>query len=291
MSGESWKITLTCRREAAEALAFSLSDAFELDDPPVVVASEPDPARPDDWQLDIYFSTPPDAAAVAVIRNALPEAREPIVQHLPAEDWVSLSQSGLDPVHAGRFFVHTAAHADLAPPGAVTIAIEAGRAFGTGRHETTSGCLIAIDAIAGPFANVLDLGTGSGLLAIAAWHRWPSAAITAGDIDPEAIDVAAENLMANGSPPIALVVAPGLAEAGLAGRAPYDLLIANILAQPLIDLASAIADATKPGGTIVLAGLLETQQAAVLAAYEPFGCRLASRTLVGEWPTLVLLKA
>ncbi len=286
MPGDSWKLSLPCKRDAAEALALSLYEAFDPDEPPVIVTSEPDPARPDDWQLDIYLPSSPDDAIFATLARLAPGMAE--VEHLPADDWVSLSQSGLDPVHAGRFFVHTAAHADRIPEGAVPIAIEAGRAFGTGRHETTTGCLLAIDTLAIEPENIIDLGTGSGLLAIAAAIRWPEARVIASDIDPVAIEVAAENLAANGSPPIGLVVAPGLEDAELAARAPYDLVIANILAQPLIELAASIADATKPGGTIVLAGLLETQEAAVLAAYKPLGCRLVARHLVGEWPTLVL---
>lgn len=288
MPGDSWKISLPCTRDAAEALALSLHDAFDTDEPPVVVTSEPDPARPDDWQVDLYLSSPPDAATFRTLARLFPDAADAEVEHLPADDWVSLSQRGLDPVHAGRFFVHTAAHAGRIPAGAVPIAIEAGRAFGTGRHETTTGCLLAIDALEIAPRAIVDLGTGSGLLAIAAALRWPAARVVASDIDPVAIEVAAENIAANGAPPIALVVAPGLDDPRLAARAPYDLVIANILARPLIELAPSIANATKPGGTIVLAGLLESQDAAVLAAYEPLGCRLVARHRVGEWPTLVL---
>lgn len=288
MPGDSWKITLPLKREAAEALALSLSDTLDLADPPVVVASEPDPARPDDWQLDIYFSSAPAPETLAALAAEIPSAAGIAAEHLPAEDWVTLSQSGLDPIHAGRFFVHTAAHADRVPQGADGILIEAGRAFGTGRHETTTGCLLAIDALDAEPANIIDVGTGTGILAIAAAIRWPDAHVVASDIDPVAIEVAADNVADNGGLPIGLIVAPGMADAEIASYAPYDLTIANILAQPLIDMAASLADATKPGGTIVLAGLLESQEAAVVRAYEAVDCRLLTTHCVGEWPTLVL---
>ena len=136
-----------------------------MDQPPVLMTSEPDPSRPDDWRLDAYFDRRPDASSIAVLKSLVSSAgnAEPVVEQLPEEDWVTLSQAGLEPIRAGRFFVHTPAHRDEVPADAIALEIDAGRAFGTGQHETTTGCLMALDRLketGGSFSNILDLGTG-----------------------------------------------------------------------------------------------------------------------------------
>jgi SAM-dependent methyltransferase len=160
------------------------------------------------------------------------------------------------------------------PPDAIALEIDAGRAFGTGQHETTSGCLVALSRLKGAglsFGNIADIGTGTGLLAFAALRLWPLAEVIASDIDPVSIEVSAENAAINRVPigrargEVELVVAPGLDHPRLKARAPYDLLIANILAAPLIELAPALSGAIEPGGRLILAGLLQTQAEAVLA--------------------------
>ena len=192
-----------------------------------------------------------------------------------------MSQAGLEPIRAGRFFVHTPTHRGAVPDGAIAFEIDAGLAFGTGQHDTTAGCLAALDRleVAGKqFANIADIGTGTGLLAFAALALWPEAKAIATDIDPISIDVTADNArdqpasrsaMAPGE--LLLAVADGMDHEMLAARAPFDLLIANILAGPLIELAPGFAKALAPGGSIVLAGLLDTQAEAVIAAYEAEG--------------------
>jgi ribosomal protein L11 methyltransferase len=297
----SWKVTLPCTRAEAEALAADMTALAHLDDPPVLMTSEPDPARPDEWRLDGYFGAEPSAELLDALKALVPSAAaaEPAVERVEEQDWVTLSQQGLEPIRAGRFFVHTPAHRDAAPPGAVALEIDAGRAFGTGQHETTGGCLEALSRLRDQglsFSNILDLGTGTGLLALAAMRLWPAAKATASDIDPVSIEVTEENAAVNGVAlgsgrgQLELAVAPGLEHRRLRARAPYDLIIANILAPPLVALAPSVAKALAPGARLMLAGLLSHQAEAVAAAYRRHGLALAFRLDRGDWPTLVMRK-
>ncbi len=297
----SWKVTLPCTKAEAEVLAGDIVQLAMLESPPVLMTSEPDPARPDEWRLDAYFENEPRPDDIDLLLALLPSAAgaTPVIEALEEQDWVTLSQAGLEPIRAGRFFVHTPAHRDAVPADAVAFEIDAGRAFGTGQHETTTGCLIALDrlkATGATFSDVVDVGTGTGLLAFAALHLWPAARAVASDIDPVAIEVAEENARINrvklgrARGQLELVVAPGLDHPRLRARAPYDLIVANILAGPLIELAPSLAGALAPGGRLVLAGLLDTQAEAVTAAYRRQGMMAGTRVVRGEWPTLVLRK-
>lgn len=297
----SWKLTLPCTRDEAEAIDFEGTELLGIDPTPVLLTSETIPDDPASWRLEAYFETKPGRADVAAIRRLVPGANgvKPVIEQLADEDWVTLSQSGVEPVHAGRFYVHTGGSGDAAPAGTKTFVIGAGRAFGTGTHETTSGCLRTLDAMHARgerVHNLLDLGTGTGLLAFAAMHLWPRAYATASDIDPVAVEVAVENAAVNGVPlgvnpgQLALAAAPGLEHPLLVGRAPYDLIIANVLAGPLIDLAPTISAALAEGGTLIVAGLLENQAGRVANAYRRRGLRLAGRVSTGDWPALRLRK-
>jgi ribosomal protein L11 methyltransferase len=297
----SWKVTLPCTRAQAEAIDLEDIVLAEIDPLPVLMTSERIADDPTSWQLDAYFECEPDAAMLAALAQLVPgsDPAQAQVEQLPDEDWVTISQAGLDPVHAGRFYVHTEGNRGTVPPGTHAIRIEASRAFGTGTHETTSGCLLALDRLktrGARFANILDMGTGTGLLAFAALHLWPRAHAIASDIDPASIEVTADNAQVNGVKlgdgpgKLALVVASGMDDADLLIRAPYDLIVANILAGPLVALAPAIADALAPGGTLILAGLLEGQAEAVTRAYRRSGLRVAEHSQRGEWPTLRLVK-
>ncbi len=292
----SWRVTLHCTRAEAEALPES-SDLFAFaDEPPVIVADEPDPHAPDDWRIHAYFADQPTTQELVLLRR-LAANSEPEVEHLEdTTDWVTMSQSGLGPIRAGRFFVHTPMHYADRPADAISFEIDAGLAFGTGQHATTAGCLAALDRLeAGGkrFANIADIGTGTGLLAFAALSLWPAAKAIATDIDQIAIDVTDENARINGvrlghgAGELLLATADGMDHPLIAARAPFDLLIANILAAPLIDLAPAFAKSVAPGASVVLAGLLDTQADAVVAAYEAVGMKLIERGL-GEWCVLVL---
>jgi ribosomal protein L11 methyltransferase len=185
------------------------------------------------------------------------------------------------------------------PAQAIAFEIDAGRAFGTGQHETTTGCLLALDRLKEQglgFSNLIDVGTGTGLLAFAAMKLWPMARATASDIDPVSIEVTQENAGINGirlgraRGQLELAVAAGLGHRRLRARSPYDLIIANILAGPLIELAPSIAGALQAGGRLVLAGLLDRQAEQVAAAYRRRGLMMSFGIERGEWPTLVMRK-
>ena len=295
---DSWKVTLPCTRAEAEQLKGDIAQFALLDAPPVLMTSE---AEGEAWRMDAYFEAEPGRADLDLLLALTPSARgvAPAVERIGDADWVTLSQQGLEPIRAGRFFVHTPAHRGSVPPGAVALEIDAGRAFGTGQHETTSGCLIALDRIRAAgvrIANLADIGTGTGLLAFAALRLWPGARAIASDVDPVAIEVAAENAAVNdvavgrGPGQLELAVAAGVDHRRLQARAPYDLIIANILAGPLIALAPSLAAALAPGGRLILAGLLDHQAEAVSAAYRRRGMRTVARIDRGTWPTLVLRK-
>lgn len=260
---------------------------------PVLVADEPDASKPDEWVIHAYFEQHPSDEELIVLRSL--GAGEPEIEQLREADWVTMSQSGLQPISAGRFYVHTPMHR-AAPSGAIPFEIDASLAFGTGQHATTSGCLAELDFLEHKgcvFTNVADIGTGTGLLAFAALALWPEARCIATDIDPVAIEVACDNAAINrvtlghGKGELLLAVADGMESPMLAARAPFDLIIANILAGPLIELVAQFAAAIVPGGTIMLAGLLETQADGVIEAYAQAGFSLLSRS-AGEWPVLVL---
>jgi ribosomal protein L11 methyltransferase len=258
----------------------------------VLVADEPDESRPDEWLIHAYFEHPPTVEELAILSKLA--SGTALVKQLGEADWVTMSQSGLQPIRAGRFTVHTPTTAP--DPDRINFEIDASLAFGTGQHATTSGCLAALDKLERGdkcFANIADIGTGTGLLAFAALALWREARGIATDIDPVAIDVARDNAAINqvklghGAGELLLGVADGMDSPLLAARAPFDLIIANILAGPLIELAPDFARSLAPGGTIVLAGLLENQVDGVIAAYEQLGLSVTDRGS-GEWPVLVL---
>ena len=281
---DSWKLTLPCTRAEAEVLA--VADLGHLDPAPVLNVSEPDESKPDEWQLDAYFESRPSRISLRRIHELVPSARrmEPKAMAVVEEDWVSLSQSGFAPLEAGRFRVRTpeqeARTGDFVIP--------AGLAFGTGQHATTRGCLEALDRLKRQgkvFRNHIDVGTGTGLLAFAAMRLWPTAQATASDIDPISIQVVRENMRLNSLRGLDLVVADGVSHREIAARAPYDLIIANILAWPLMAMAPRIAAALAPRGTLILAGLLDTQAATVAQAYRAERLRLVASS-GGQWPVL-----
>jgi ribosomal protein L11 methyltransferase len=291
----SFRVTIPCTRAQGEAVGAMEELPGFGDDAPVLVADEPDPARPDQWLIHAYFERPPterDLVMLAAFGNGAPS-----VEELGEADWVTMSQSGLQPIRAGRFYVHTPMYRNV-PPGLVSFEIDASLAFGTGQHATTSGCLETLDRLerdGARFRNIADIGTGTGLLAFAALALWPDAKCIATDIDAIAVEVAQDNAAINGVKlghgpgELLLAVADGMDSPLLTARTPFDLIIANILAGPLIELADDFAKALAPGGTLVLAGLLDMQAGAVIAAYEEFGLSLANRGS-GEWPVLVLIR-
>jgi ribosomal protein L11 methyltransferase len=287
----SFRVTVACSRAQGEAVGGS----DDLLAGAVLVADEPDASKPDDWLLHAYFEHPPTADELDAVRAL--GTGEPRVEELGEADWTTMSQSGLQPIRAGRFTVHTPTYPR--EPDRINFEIDASLAFGTGQHATTSGCLEALDRLEREgkrFSNIADIGTGTGLLAFAALALWPEAKCIATDIDPPAVDVARDNAAINcvklghGAGELLLAEADGMDSPLLSARAPFDLIVANILAGPLMELAPHFAKALAPGGTIVLAGLLDSQSDSVIRAYESEGVRLSNRG-VGEWPVLVCQRA
>lgn len=216
---------------------------------------------------------------------------EAIFMPLPEEDWIAMSLAGLPSVEAGRFLVHGEHTADDLQPHHISLLIEAGPAFGTGHHGTTLGCLKAMDKLeTGGLQpkTILDLGTGTGLLAIAAKKLWPDADILATDIDPVSVDETLINAHKNGVS-FAAETADGFDHAAFEGRT-FNLILANILAGPLIELAPQVVARLEKGGTVVLSGLLEEQAEKVTAAYVAEGLSLKEQGLIEGWGTLVLGK-
>lgn len=258
-----------------------------LDPPPAVSSSETSGG----WLLDVYFVEPPDPAGLAAVADSFPHfdaIRHLRAEMLPDEDWVASVQRGLHPIEAGRFFIH-GSH-DRARAGAKPFAIEvdAGQAFGTAHHGTTRGCLLLLDRLAKKQGiwRTLDLGTGSGVLAIAA-AKVLCGDILATDIDPVAIKVAKENFARNGvAAEVTPIVASGLAHPAIAAKAPFDLIMANILAGPLIGMASRIARVAAPGGHLILSGLLDGQAREVRARYLAQGFSFEARISLEGWTAL-----
>jgi len=291
----SFRVTVPCTREQGEAIGTMENVPGFGDDAPVLVADEPNETKPDEWLIHAYFERAPserELENLAALGNG-----EPYVEELREADWVTMSQAGLQPIRAGRFTVHTPTYAPDSDR--INFEIDAGLAFGTGQHATTSGCLAALDSLerqGAVFANIADIGTGTGLLAFAALKLWPKAKCIATDIDPIAVEVTRDNAAINDVPvghgpgELLLAVAEGMDSPLLAARAPFDLIIANILAGPLIELAPHFAEALAAGGTIILAGLLDSQADAVAKAYEKQKLSIAGHGS-GEWPVLSLVSA
>ena len=264
------------------------------------------------WSLAIHFRAPPDEAAVrTLIASAAGGAAAAALtfETLAPTDWVRNSLEGLAPVDAGRFAVHTAHARERVRGKRIGIEIEAGLAFGTGHHGTTRGCLLALDRIAkaqsrrpattgsaalrrkrGKRADVLDIGTGTGVLAIAAakvLHR----PVLASDLDPRAVAIAQGNARINGvGGAVEIIHTAGLRADTFRARAPYALILANILLEPLKTLATPIAGLVARNGQVVLSGLLASQAGTALAGYRARGLVLARRMTLENWTTLILAR-
>ncbi len=276
-----WKASVALEKTRAPDIASLLELASE----PQAVLIVEEPFGPGAVVEALYVDQPDGALLTRLAGQTV------TVEPLPDRDWIALSQQGLPPVRAGRFFVYGAHDAGQVPDGVIPIRIEAGLAFGTGHHETTALCLAVLSTLARKrrFANVLDLGCGTGLIAIGAAKLWKRK-VLASDIDPVAVEVIDENARLNGVGPwVRSVVADGLTHPTLAAAAPYDLIIANILAGPLTFLARQIMASLKPGGTLILSGLLHNQEKLVLSFYHPL--RLENVRRDGPWSALVLTRA
>ncbi|MGE3693164.1 MAG: 50S ribosomal protein L11 methyltransferase [Novosphingobium sp.] len=300
MADQSWKITALAPRDVIEAALLAHEEMFDWDPDIVLVGSELADDRPEEWRLEAYLPRKPrkaDMAAVAALFQ--PHVPPVVVEQLPDADWVTESQQHIEPVRAGCFHVRTPDHPHCIDPALQEFVIPASQAFGTGHHATTSGCLAMLchmKARGLVVRNLADVGTGTGLLAFAALHLWPRALATASDIDPVCVNVVESNARANGIPlgaargALTMTVAAGIDSPLIEARGPYDLVMANILAGPLIELAPDFATSLSPGGSLLLSGLLASQESRVRASYRRQGLRLAARMTCGDWSVLWLRK-
>ncbi len=281
-------MTVTASWVLAEAEALALTDALPDAE---TLAADMTEASDGLWTVIAYFETAPDPAGLKrIARSALGREVKPTITDLPDEDWVTKSLRALAPVRAGRYLVHGAHDRGTRQANDLAIEIEANQAFGTGHHGTTAGCLAAFSDLAKrrTFRKALDLGTGSGVLAIAIAKTW-RIPVVATDIDPVALTIAAENMHLNGvARYVRTAVADGLGHPLIRQSAPYDLVVANILAGPLAKLAGSIASAMSVGGIAVLSGLLPTQQRWIAAAYRARGLIVRRAAIRDGWLVLVL---
>jgi ribosomal protein L11 methyltransferase len=276
-----WKASVTVAKNRSADIAA----LFELAPPgPQAVLIAEDPFGPD-ATVEALYPEQPDANLLSTLAG-----QSVTVEPLPDQDWIRLSQLGLPPVRAGRFFLYGAHDAGRVPSGVIPIRIEAGLAFGTGHHETTTLCLEAITLIGRMRRpkRILDLGCGTGVLAIAAAKLWRQQ-VLASDIDPVAVQVARDNARMNNETHLVRAIwADGLTSPTLQERAPYDLIVANILAGPLQQLAPALCAVVAPGGTAILSGLLRDQELEVEDRYRAQGLVHVKALRKGPWSALIL---
>jgi ribosomal protein L11 methyltransferase len=283
------KATITAGRpEASRIAAFLERDYGEAG--AAICLMEGNPA----WSVEAYFSdaAEPDTIAAELRQRLGGDAfgAPLMVERLAEEDWVANGLAELGPVAAGRFVVLGSHDLVRAPKGRMPILIDAGQAFGTGHHATTRGCLVVLDRLiaARRFANPLDLGSGSGVLAIAL-AKALNRPVLATDIDPVAVSVARQNAKLNRvGQLVRAVTADGVGHPAIAAKAPFDLVVANILAGPLIRMAPRLSAALARGGVLMLSGLLASQRSRVVAAYSAQGVPLRRAERFGDWMVLVL---
>lgn len=282
------KFSLTAPRDLARLVYALIETAFEEDGFPVAVTDVDEAAGIETVDLYVDGDGTAEAMRLAELLAAHGIAERFAAEVLPDIDWVTRSLEGLKPVRAGRFLVHGSHDRDKVRASDLAIEIEAGLAFGTGHHGTTAGCLETIERLVRNRQprRVLDLGTGSAVLAIAV-AKLARVPVLATDIDPIAVSVARENARLNGvGALVRCVAATGFGHAEIAARAPYDLIVANILANPLMKLAPQMAAHLAPGGSLILSGILVRQRNAVVAAYAGQRFRHVSTLTRGEWVTI-----
>ena len=281
-------------KATALRLAGQLGELLDADQNAVAAFESADESH---WLVEVFFSAEPDVAIIRdLIAIALGEAQgtslaeKAIFVRIAPKDWIAASLDGLKPVRAGRFLVHGSHDRPAIRYNDIAIEIEAALAFGTGHHGTTRGCLMFLDRELkrNPPRQVLDVGTGTGVLAIAA-ARALRRPVTAGDIDPVSTDTSRKNALANRAGPyVRPVTAVGVLHPAVRDRAPYDLIMANILAKPLRLLAPSLARVASHDARLVLSGLQAGDVAGVLTAYRAQGYSLMERIDIEGWAALLL---
>lgn len=283
------RLYVTVNEVTAGEVLDLLSDVFGEEDF-AIATTEVDEKR-DIWEASVYMMADEEEMVRDRVADALAEPFPGLTisrEIIPDVDWIAKSLEGLKPVRAGRFIVHGSHDRDKVRENDVAIEIDAGQAFGTGHHGTTAGCLEVIDKVlrARPVKNALDLGTGSGVLAIAV-RKVKKIPVLATDIDPVAVRVARENVKRNGiASGIKVETAPGFHSPAFREDGPFDLIIANILARPLMKMAPELGHHLAPGGSVILSGILAAQRWKVIAAYSGAGMRHLSTIWRNGWVTM-----
>jgi ribosomal protein L11 methyltransferase len=282
-----WQSRFLVPADAVEAFLAALDDELS-------VSAFEDSKRPDLWAIELIHRGEPDRQAL--LARLAPLAApwriklDLTISAIPSTDWLYRTAESFPPQRIGRFWIY-GSHVTVPPPkGSVPIRLDAGQAFGSGEHDSTRGCLIALDRLAGRrrLKRVLDLGCGAGILAIAAAKCW-SARVLAADNDPVAVAVAQDNAANNGvGTQVRCLVSDGYGNAVLRRTGPFDLILANILADPLRGMARQTARNLAPDGVAVLSGILDRQADAMVAGHRPWGLRLREQIGAGPWVTLVL---
>jgi ribosomal protein L11 methyltransferase len=280
-------ITKVNKRKQAEGLGLALE---KLDPAPSGVGVFELEDGSGEWEVGAYFIEQPDEISLLLLENAF-DAAGFVISEIPETDWVAKVKRELNPVEAGRFFVCGKHDLKKMPTGRVGLLIEASMAFGTGHHGTTKGCLLAFDKFfvqSRNLKNVIDIGCGTAVLAMAV-GKVSSAKIIASDVDPIAVEVALENLKANNlENRIDCIEAMGFEDFRIKSRAPYDLIFANILKRPLIDLAPDISGHMSSGGQAIISGILDEQADEIIDFYQQNGLVVFDRIDIGEWVTLTV---
>ncbi|MBW9055393.1 50S ribosomal protein L11 methyltransferase [Rhizobium mesosinicum] len=285
------RLYVSTTEKQAEEILDLLGEVFGEED--FAIGTTEIDEKKDIWEASVYMMAEDESDVRSRVEDALAQAFPDVVlsrEVIPDVDWVSKSLEGLKPVRAGRFLVHGSHDRDKVRTGDIAIEIDAGQAFGTGHHGTTAGCLEVIDRVlrARKVRNALDLGTGSGVLAIAV-RKLRNIPVLATDIDPIAVRVAAENVRRNGiASGISMVTAPGFHSTAFSENGPFDLIIANILARPLIKMAPQLATNLAPGGSVILSGILASQRWKVIAAYSGAKLRHVRTIWRNGWVTIHL---
>lgn len=285
----TWKIELIVSRE-------TLANFVELLETECVSVAYFEINEGHDWRINALCTSKPNLAdinaRVALLATLLNVSIPPIdIQESPNKDWLQENQRSFPPIEIGCFYLYGSHIKDTRPSDKIAFEIDAGMAFGTGSHPTTQGCLLALEKL--KKANVttnsaLDMGCGSGILAFATAKLW-NCPVTGVDNDPDAISVAQENAQKNDIPNLEFLVSEGFES--IPSRQKFDVISANILANPLCEMAFKMSEHTKPEGHVILSGILEKQGERVINYYQDAGFSLVNQMTLGEWATLTLQRA
>tara|TARA_B000000565_G_scaffold47499_1_gene31556 strand:+ start:31050 stop:31955 length:906 start_codon:yes stop_codon:yes gene_type:complete len=291
LSDRIWSLLISANSEQVDFYQSALED---LD----VSFYWPHDHEGENLQLEIMITPEVQHADAQQIRGLIQEKLaifdlsydEISLKELPSKDWLLENRKQFPPIICDRFFIYPSFYNEKLPNDKINIELNAAMAFGSGEHETTKGCLHGLSRLQEKysFANILDLGCGSGILAIAASKLWPSSSITAADFDHFAVKTTQENAITNKTSNIQSIFSDGFVQIN---TREFDLIIANILAGPLIELASQMYTHCSKNGVVVLSGLLNWQEKEVRKAYESVGFQLCDNFVVGEWATLVFEKS